>query len=556
MRTETASFDIRYRSRFGRRGFTLTELLVVIGITALLLMLIFTPMMAGFKWMQQGRAMVATQDTARTALEQITRDLSAAVHVYDAPLRWDSAAGIWVVDRSRIDLLLPGRMLAPTPEGSYVGFPLTPEAKVVTYFVGLRDPARPYANDSVNQDEPGPNNLYWLYRAEFDPFHEYDEEGNKNPCYDPSDKYWRAKEWLDRSGPNPGDSDGIQTWDSPAGAWPDGGNAQAIGDKVAERRQYLRDRGQLVALVPIFDCDMVQASWDRVHSVYSVVPGFWLQAAEVSGEVLQPVDVQSYRDIEHSPPTVYTAANGNWGGVPKTGGQNEFLTFADGQIVSDPHITVYDRDGNLVFDSANDSKRNRTLVYNSERGVVLFARRQGVQTIPYIPSQPGTYGDSQNRIAMAGSCVQFTVKSGGTDMAIERTLKVRAVVAGADIIFHRGGAGVGSSGQGYQADPSPRDNEFTTLRADLNNDGIEETLIVKFNYSRLARLMSERNSDRIDFSFDYDVQDNRASDVVRASYSTPNLMAVMLSPRIYPAGMTQAETFQLTATVKPTNLHR
>ena len=62
-------------------GFTLIELLVVAAITALLLALIFGPMIAGFQFLQTGRAKVQSQDTARNALEVMSREVSASTCV-------------------------------------------------------------------------------------------------------------------------------------------------------------------------------------------------------------------------------------------------------------------------------------------------------------------------------------------------------------------------------------------------------------------------------------------------------------------------------------------
>ena len=125
-------------------------------------------------------------------------------------------------------------------------------------------------------------------------------------------------------------------------------------------------------------------------------------------------------------------------------------------------------------------------------------------------------------------------------------------------MFHRGGAGLGV-GQGYMTDPSKYENEFTTIRYDgtyPTHDDIEESLIVKMNAKRLENLMLENNTNQLDFVFEFDIQDNQASDIVKATYVTPNLLSITMSPRIYASGSARAETFQLTSTVKPTNLRR
>lgn len=76
---------IAYRSRakrgFRNRGFTLIELLVAIAVTAVLLTLLFGPIIQSFFFTGQAQAEAAAQSTARTTMEQITRELGSAAGI-------------------------------------------------------------------------------------------------------------------------------------------------------------------------------------------------------------------------------------------------------------------------------------------------------------------------------------------------------------------------------------------------------------------------------------------------------------------------------------------
>src|SRR5689334_11128128 len=58
-------------------------MLVVIAITIVLMGLLFGPLTQSFRLTARGRAMIAAQDNARTAMNEITRDLQDAMVVYD-----------------------------------------------------------------------------------------------------------------------------------------------------------------------------------------------------------------------------------------------------------------------------------------------------------------------------------------------------------------------------------------------------------------------------------------------------------------------------------------
>ncbi len=67
------------------RGFTLVEVLVVLAILVLLFALLFMPMMVGLDMATEARIRSNMQDAVRLAMEQICRDLSDGVYVYEIP---------------------------------------------------------------------------------------------------------------------------------------------------------------------------------------------------------------------------------------------------------------------------------------------------------------------------------------------------------------------------------------------------------------------------------------------------------------------------------------
>src|SRR5947209_4802778 len=69
-------------TRVSRRGFTLMELLIVIGITALLLLVLFLPLTKSLELSSRGQARIRGLDSVRHAMRRVTRDLSQAMAVY------------------------------------------------------------------------------------------------------------------------------------------------------------------------------------------------------------------------------------------------------------------------------------------------------------------------------------------------------------------------------------------------------------------------------------------------------------------------------------------
>lgn len=214
-----------------RAGFTLVEMLVVIAITMLLMGLILGPVIQSFNLTRRANAMIASQDTARTTLERISRELGQAMFVYDnsnSPINFpvqhpDMTRGVLEGLYGKVDMILPKLVMhcnnpdhpdgeprdyergddawppCPVCESTDVEArpkePLTPDKTVVRYFVGLADP-NPVANGPDAYPEPGymdwpesgsPMNGFILYRAEFDPYDENLLDFNRDGVIEPSE---------------------------------------------------------------------------------------------------------------------------------------------------------------------------------------------------------------------------------------------------------------------------------------------------------------------------------------------------------------------------------
>ena len=74
------------RAGRGSPGFTLVEVLVVLAILVILFGLLFAPMIASLDMVTLAQSRVRMQDAARTAVEQMRREISNAMFVYPTPV--------------------------------------------------------------------------------------------------------------------------------------------------------------------------------------------------------------------------------------------------------------------------------------------------------------------------------------------------------------------------------------------------------------------------------------------------------------------------------------
>jgi prepilin-type N-terminal cleavage/methylation domain-containing protein len=182
-----------------KNGFTLIEMLVVIGLTAVVLALFIEPLIQAMGFTHRTQTSVAAQDNARIALAQVSKDLSDAIYVYDnthAPINFPMAAEdgtVWTDSNgnapqalyAKIDMVLPRmkcyctstkhpagvtretdraaastanqKIESPTEAAPLCQYdhsvlelrpvqPTVPDTTIVRYFVGLADPSSPYVN--------------------------------------------------------------------------------------------------------------------------------------------------------------------------------------------------------------------------------------------------------------------------------------------------------------------------------------------------------------------------------------------------------------------------
>lgn len=206
-----------------QRAFTLVELLVVIAITVILFSLLLRPLVESLRLTQGAQVQAAAQDAGRITLERLTRELGSAVFVYDnASHPFANAAGTTPAgaqtDRftNFLDLAVPnsdgnpvvehaynakidivparhqdnGGLTDPTagdepvlPSKAGIGsaslsstgllFPLAPSSVIVRYFVGLKDPTKPYTNSNeglLAAASSTGDNTYILYVAQAQPY--------------------------------------------------------------------------------------------------------------------------------------------------------------------------------------------------------------------------------------------------------------------------------------------------------------------------------------------------------------------------------------------------
>lgn len=302
--------------KVGRRGFTLVELLVVMAITSLLTTLLIMPLVQSLSLTQRTQVAVRSQESARQALEVLTREIQSAIFVYDntgQSIDFPVGGQVFQAPYSRIDLVLPrmvmhcnsphhpagvprdyerGRLAWPQCPADHGGAggnddvearvisPVEPDVLVVRYFVGLRDPSRPYNNVFENKlalaaDEP---NTFVLYRAEFSPYDAnlIDSSDGRNGLLRPDFFYNQTRA-------------------------PNGQTFSANWKRVSH------------VVGPETGLDLVKVDYlpngqpESAYSAIQFVPN------KVTNDVLTPTEAGRVSDgVPDSPPTVYRATSGQW----------------------------------------------------------------------------------------------------------------------------------------------------------------------------------------------------------------------------------------------------
>ena len=209
----------RFAARHNK-GFTLVEILVVMAISMILMVLVMAPVLRSFELTRRAQAMVDAQDSARIAIEQISREIGESMDVLDytadpikLPVYDPNGSGLpddiyWLpLPYGKIDLIMP-KMIAHCnspdhPDDAPRDFergdeamPMCPSGDnstdvdirpklpieqgntVVRYFLGLKHnspnvgdgPPHPGWQSPYGKNVPAEEgNPVVLYRIEFDP---------------------------------------------------------------------------------------------------------------------------------------------------------------------------------------------------------------------------------------------------------------------------------------------------------------------------------------------------------------------------------------------------
>jgi prepilin-type N-terminal cleavage/methylation domain-containing protein len=99
----------RSRPSSARRGFTVLEVLVVLGIMVVLFALLFVPMTSSLTLVSSGRAQSEMQQSLRQAQAQVQQDLSEAMYVFPPEQIKQPGTGAYLVNYSTITFIPPAR---------------------------------------------------------------------------------------------------------------------------------------------------------------------------------------------------------------------------------------------------------------------------------------------------------------------------------------------------------------------------------------------------------------------------------------------------------------
>lgn len=565
-----------------RGGFTLVELLVVMAITVILLGLLFAPMMSGFNFVRRGQLTVLAQESARSTMDQVSRELADALAVCVsagdyAPVPYKDGSGathqvrydgyIDVVDdtgktypayAAMVDFVPPDDTLGL--HGGTLAQPLTPQVQfvgteahpvVVRYFIGL---ARPYKEGPGGAVSPAtwvnpyerplmltsePDNTYILFRCEFDP-------------YDPAFGNWAIPDPNNRGEymVNPGFFYDLRK--SPNGL------PYAVNWRKAS-----------VAMVPLEDIDLIRFVQQTPGDPSSITA-----VSTVTFAPLQMVnDTAAAADpVQGGAPAVYAADHGNWAGVQNDGTKVAAPVAAGNAVALSavPHIVVYEQTtggaGNEsglvpVFDNrepnpgaADYPGRQRVLTWDSRSGTVQFAQSAAPSVGP-VPSAVSSNGWLFFPLRDPTSVPNPQVR------AVARIVPGTETVRVDGILYRRA-----QPGELVDTADKPADwNEASRgpypaslpppLTYTLSADG--RSIMIGYPFpgpQNPLQPMPVPDGKMVEITFQY--QTNRPGDVVRVDYSTKSLLNVTIGVRAYDPSTSKAMLVQLTNKVRLRNVGR
>jgi prepilin-type N-terminal cleavage/methylation domain-containing protein len=596
-----------------RAGFTLTELLVVIAITSVLMVILFVPLSRSLDLSKRGSKMIEGQGEVRSALMTVTRDLQDAMAVLEprklniwgptvsptgrnrpevtgaAPQRYVVPNGVIVLREPRrlYYCLRSGAEHYVTPDdlglaanasdqqydeialsscprhpGSPVELrprsPMEPESRLTIYFIGLKDPRVRYP-DTVAADAIQPNdprdplyrnpllfkrtgdksmdvnslNSYALLRAEFDP-------------RDPNFANWSV---VDADG----DLNKNFFYDTEPASAP-GGNGQP----------YCVNWKRIVhQVMDVADADVIRWVQSGPRFLPQAMCNF--SPGSVENEVLQPNRTMGSFQLTGSqlagvlPAVEYVADYGSWTGAKVAGTIPWGYLMGNTQEVNfGPRIQVIDESG-LVYDSLDPSKRGRLLAYDALTGHIRTAIPRP-DTNGYNATISGYYEVRlATDTATDGNGMPASFGAAKNDTRVAMTTMI---VPGSDSLRYVENPGVTP----MQARPLHRAG-WTGLGPGLDRDiaqpelGLEE---YKIDYKtgvitlpdRDPGMWSRVSNGVANLRVDYQIQTNRANDVVRVSYTTKELSQINLGIVEYTRSKQEILPFEVAQRVQIRNLHR
>ena len=287
-----------------QRAFTLTELLITIGLLAIVLMLLFIPITNSLGYFRTATARADAQTVARTAVDTMARELAEAMYVQ-----------LDMYDNSMIAFVPPLRLNPDDPNSEIVTPPRPDYSRAIRYWQALNDPTRNYTPGT--HLEAG--NLFFLARTVVsDPF-TTDDRWNR----------WNEEWALDQDSSRPtGVPDWPKTWapiarlvhsDVDYRTW------MPLGSRISARNRTLQPGYPY--LMAIYNSYGTKLTPDQVRLYRSKVVGLSPNAPEydvprlsftplvVAGERMRPLDGPAGPDG-----TIYRARYSLWRqGTPYTG---------------------------------------------------------------------------------------------------------------------------------------------------------------------------------------------------------------------------------------------
>lgn len=533
--------NITDRSDAPRRNkaFSLIEMLVVLAVAVIMMGLILVPLVSTFNFTNRARRTVEVQDSARYAMELISREVSDSMvavlsdgdyfpFLYYPGGTPGSGKGVVVrgagyisaydhtgteraVPNALIDLVLPHDTLGL--EGGGVTSPLTYQHRlvngaqhpiIVRYFVGLSNPGVRAWKNNIVLKSGGVQNLYTLYRLEFDP---YDA---------------RFAKWVLPTGEQT--PDGREIWRV---------NPNFFYDTENGNHQYWRKRA--VAVIPSSTMDLMDFERDPANG-NNVLES---RSLVTFSPMIVPAEAAKPASSDRQP-SIYKTQYGHWTGL-QNDGTVPYLNFSPAPPANMlPHIVVYrqdrDDDGALtltsIFDTqaagtgsdADPAERNRVLSWNSMKGTVDFAIAApefvgtgDAQTAAFSPLNsvsdlpPGAYLTPNSEVVTVwegdGPNARPVVYSRSD------TQDIYEVPAGIAL----------RSGQPQQL-PAPRTYIVTS----------DNRIIVGYPYpSPEYPLQPQPLPSGTKISVQYYYQNNDPDDIVKVDYQTRSLITVNLTARMY-----------------------